>query len=126
MNHNLVTNPPINRENQKIVKRENPQSPNQIPMPYKEKPIVKRYLTIGELANKLEVATSQLRYYEEEGIIKSDVNPGHKSYARKYKANNVEKIRKVIEAAKTKSFTLRGLKHIYKTGEAPPLQTTEL
>ena len=40
-------------------------------------------LTIGELAERTDVATSALRYYEEQGLISSERNPaGHRRYLR--------------------------------------------
>jgi transposase-like protein len=33
-------------------------------MPYKEKPIIKKYFTIGEVAKELGVATSLIRFWE--------------------------------------------------------------
>ena len=35
-------------------------------MPYKEKEIIKKYFSIGEVANKLNVNTSQIRFWEKE------------------------------------------------------------
>ena len=35
-------------------------------MPYKEKEIKKKYFTIGEVAQKFEINTSQLRFWESE------------------------------------------------------------
>ena len=35
-------------------------------MPYKEREIKKKYFTIGEVANSLELSTSQIRFWESE------------------------------------------------------------
>ena len=45
------------------------------------KPSGARLLTIGEIARRAGVATSALRFYEEEGLIHSERNPaGHRRY----------------------------------------------
>lgn len=84
-------------------------------MPYKEKPIGRRYVTITKLCRELRIATSMLRFYEDAGIIK----PDKKKPVRRYRAGNAERIALVIRYGRTKIFTLAGLKFIYKHGRPP-------
>ena len=57
-------------------------------MPYKEKEIIKKYFSIGEVANKLNVNTSQIRFWEKEFEI---LNPKkNKSGSRKYTVKDIE------------------------------------
>ncbi len=86
-------------------------------MPYKEHTIEKKYFTITDVAADLEITTSKLRYYEDIGIIYPDKKKG----VRLYKAENVEKIRMVMQCAKTKQFTCKGLKFIYHHKRLPTL-----
>jgi len=49
----------------------------------KGSPLEKRGLTIGYVARRTGLATSAIRYYEEEGLIQPDRNDsGHRRYAR--------------------------------------------
>lgn len=85
-------------------------------MPYKEKTISKLYFTISELAADLKIATSQLRFYEQKGIIRSDKRLTSQRNERMYTAHNADCIRKVVTAAKSGYFTTKALKRIYDTG----------
>tara|TARA_Y100001936_G_C16082577_1_gene679032 strand:+ start:569 stop:898 length:330 start_codon:yes stop_codon:yes gene_type:complete len=87
-------------------------------MPYKEKEIIKKYFSIGEVANKLNVNTSQIRFWEKEFEI---LNPKkNKSGSRKYTAKDIKIIEKIYRLLKDDKFTIDGArkeitKRNYKT-----------
>ena len=73
-------------------------------MPYKEKEIIKKYFSIGEVANKLNVNTSQIRFWEKEFEI---LNPKkNKSGSRKYTVKDIEIIEKIYKLLKDDKFTI--------------------
>lgn len=75
-------------------------------MPYKEKEITKKYFSIGEVANKLNVNTSQIRFWEKEFEI---LNPKkNKSGSRKYTVKDIEIIEKIYRLLKDDKFTIDG------------------
>ncbi len=77
-------------------------------MPYKEKEIKKKYFTIGEVAQKFEINTSQLRFWESEFEI---LNPKkNKKGSRKYRVKDVEIIKKIHDLLKIDGFTIEGAK----------------
>tara|TARA_B100000214_G_scaffold344128_1_gene293084 strand:+ start:182 stop:511 length:330 start_codon:yes stop_codon:yes gene_type:complete len=77
-------------------------------MPYKEKEIKKKYFTIGEVAQKFEINTSQLRFWESEFEI---LNPKkNKKGSRKYRLKDVEIIKKIHDLLKIDGFTIEGAK----------------
>ena len=77
-------------------------------MPYKEKEITKKYFTIGEVAQKFEVNTSQLRFWESEFEM---LNPKkNKKGSRKYRLNDIEIIKKIYHLLKKDGFTIEGAK----------------
>jgi DNA-binding transcriptional MerR regulator len=79
-------------------------------MPYQEKQIQKKYFTIGEVAEQLGVATSLLRFWEEE--FPDYIKPGryHKAGRknRKYTLEDVEDVKKIYDLVKVMGFTLDG------------------
>lgn len=81
-------------------------------MPYKEKVIEKRYYTIGEVAEKFEVATSLIRFWESEfNIIKPKKN---RKGNRQFTKNDLETIRLVYHLVKERGFTLNGAREMLK------------
>jgi DNA-binding transcriptional MerR regulator len=79
-------------------------------MPYQEKQIEKKYFTIGEVAEQLGVATSLLRFWEQE--FPDYIKPGryHKAGRknRKYTLDDIEDVKKIYYLVKTRGFTLAG------------------
>ncbi|HAE13759.1 MAG: MerR family transcriptional regulator [Chitinophagales bacterium] len=75
-------------------------------MPYKEKEIEKRYWTIGEVADELQVSASLLRFWESEiGIIQPKKNrKGDRFYSRK----DIDTLRLIYHLVKEKGYTLKG------------------
>ena len=80
-------------------------------MPYKEKEISKKYFTIGEVALKLNVNTSLIRFWETEFDY---INPKkNKKGSRKYTSNDIKKLEKVYSLLKEEKFTIDGAKKIF-------------
>ena len=76
-------------------------------MPYKEKPITKRYLTIGELADEMNIATSRIRFWDKEfDLIKRRTKKGD----RRITQREADKIRHVKYLIDEVGFTNRGVK----------------
>ena len=77
-------------------------------MPYKEREIKKKYFTIGEVAEMLEVNTSLIRFWEREFDY---INPKkNKKGLRKYTSNDIKKLEKVYHLLKEDKFTIDGAK----------------
>jgi DNA-binding transcriptional MerR regulator len=75
-------------------------------VPYKEKEIEKKYFTIGEVADKLGVATSLIRFWEGEfDIIKPKKN---RKGNRQFTQEDIKNVRIIYHLVKEKGFTLQG------------------
>ncbi len=83
-------------------------------MPYKEKVIVKKYFSIGEVAEMLNVATSLIRFWENEfDIIKPKKNrKGNRQFTR----NDIDNVKLIFHLVKEKGYTLQGAKDLLKNG----------
>ena len=83
-------------------------------MPYKLKPIEKKYFTIGEVAKELGVATSLIRFWETQfDFIRPKKN---KKGNRKFTQDDLKKIKLVYHLVKVKGYTLQGAQdHIRKS-----------
>ena len=82
-------------------------------MPYKEREITKKYFTIGEVAEKLEVNTSLIRFWETEF---EELSPKkNKKGTRRYSSIDVEKLQTIHHLVKEKGYTLDGAKDQLKT-----------
>ncbi len=82
-------------------------------MPYKEKEILKRYYTIGEVADMLRVATSLIRFWETEfDIIKPKKN---RKGNRQFTQHDIDNVKLIYHLVKEKGYTLQGAKDILKT-----------
>jgi DNA-binding transcriptional MerR regulator len=83
-------------------------------MPYKEKEIVKKYFSIGEVAQQLNVATSLIRFWESEfAIIKPKKN---RKGNRQFTLEDIENIKLIYHLVKEKGYTLQGAKEMIKKG----------
>ncbi|AWW29121.1 MerR family transcriptional regulator [Echinicola strongylocentroti] len=81
-------------------------------MPYKEREIEKKYYSIGEVAEKFNVATSLIRYWEGEfDIIKPKKD---KKGNRRFTKEDIEKIGLIFHLVKEKGYTLQGAQEIIK------------
>ena len=75
-------------------------------MPYKEREISKKYYSIGEVAEKLDLNTSLIRFWESEFEI---LNPKkNKKGLRKYTQKDIEIIEKIYHLLKKQGFTIDG------------------
>jgi DNA-binding transcriptional MerR regulator len=82
-------------------------------MPYKDKPIVKKYYNIGEVADMFGVATSLLRFWEKEF---DEVNPKkNRNGKRQYTQKDIDNIKLIYHLVKEKGYTLSGAREIIKT-----------
>lgn len=81
-------------------------------MPYKEKVIEKKYYTIGEVADMLNVATSLIRFWEGEfDIIKPKKN---RKGNRQFTIDDIDNVKLIYHLVKEKGYTLQGAKEILK------------
>ena len=81
-------------------------------MPYKEKEITKKYFTIGEVANNLNLSTSQIRFWETEF---DELNPKKNSKgSRKFTEKDINVLKTIQSLLKNKKFTIDGAKKIIK------------
>ncbi|GJM61704.1 MULTISPECIES: MerR family transcriptional regulator [Persicobacter] len=81
-------------------------------MPYKEKEILKKYYTIGEVAEMLQVSTSLIRFWEGEfGIIRPKKN---RNGNRQFTKEDIENVKLIYHLVKEKGYTLQGAKDLLK------------
>lgn len=81
-------------------------------MPYKEKIIEKKYYTIGEVAEMLNVATSLIRFWEGEfDIIKPKKN---RKGNRQFTIDDINNVKLIYHLVKEKGYTLQGAKEMLK------------
>lgn len=86
-------------------------------MPYKERTVEKLYHSIGEVAERLGVNTSLIRYWEKEfGTLRPRRNgKGDRLYTMK----DIAQLERIHHLVKQKGFTLNGAKEALR-GDAPP------
>lgn len=83
-------------------------------MPYKEKEIEKKYFTIGEVADELNVATSLIRFWESEfDIIKPKKN---RKGNRQFTQEDIKNVKLIYHLVKEKGYTLQGARDFIKSG----------
>ena len=83
-------------------------------MPYKEKEIEKKYFTIGEVAEELNVATSLIRFWESEfDIIKPKKN---RKGNRQFTKEDIKNVKLIYHLVKEKGYTLQGARDFIKNG----------
>ena len=81
-------------------------------MPYKEREIKKKYFTIGEVANNLNLSTSQIRFWE---TAFDELNPRKNSKgSRKFTEKDINVLKTIQSLLKNKKFTIDGAKKIIK------------
>ena len=84
-------------------------------MPYKEKEISKKYYNIGEVAKKINVKTSLIRFWENEF---ETLNPKkNKKGLRKYTHKDITDLEKIYSLVKIQGYTLEGAKKSLKTNK---------
>lgn len=85
-------------------------------MPYKEKEIVKKYYSIGEVAVQLNVSTSLIRFWESEfDIIKPKKN---RKGNRQFTVDDIENIKLIYHLVREKGYTLQGAKELIRKNPA--------
>ena len=83
-------------------------------MPYKEKEIEKKYFTIGEVADQLNVSTSLIRFWEGEfDIIKPKKN---RKGNRQFTKDDIKNVKLIYHLVKEKGYTLQGARDFIKSG----------
>jgi DNA-binding transcriptional MerR regulator len=79
---------------------------------YKEKEIEKKYYTIGEVAILLNIAPSQIRFWESEfDNIKPRKN---RKGNRQFTNEDIENVKLIYHLVKEKGYTIQGAKEILK------------
>ncbi len=93
-------------------------------MPYKEKVIEKKYFSIGEVADMLNVATSLIRFWESEfDIIKPKKN---RKGNRQFTKEDIENVKLIYHLVKEKGYTLQGAKDLLKNGKETLQEKVEI
>ncbi|PCJ86734.1 MAG: MerR family transcriptional regulator [Flavobacteriales bacterium] len=93
-------------------------------MPYKEKPTVKLYYAIGEVATMFDVNTSLIRFWEKEfDIIKPKKN---KKGNRLFTKGDVDNFRLIFHLVKQRGFTLEGAKKKLKDNKEDTVKNHEV
>ncbi len=82
-------------------------------MPYKEKEIKKKYYSIGEVSDQLNLNASLIRYWESEFDVLSPKK--NKKGLRKYKLKDIETLKKIHSLLKDDGFTIEGAKKHFKS-----------
>lgn len=82
-------------------------------MPYKEKPIEKIYFSIGEVAERFEVSTSLIRFWETEF---DNLKPGkNRKGDRVFTQKDIAAVELIHHLVKIKGFTLKGARQELKS-----------
>lgn len=93
-------------------------------VPYKEKAIEKKYYTIGEVAEELNVATSLIRFWEGEfDIIKPKKN---RKGNRQFTPEDIKNVKLIYHLVKEKGYTLQGARDFIKNDVNTALSKIEL
>ena len=93
-------------------------------MPYKEKVIEKKYFSIGEVAEMLDVATSLIRFWESEfDIIKPKKN---RKGNRQFTQEDIDNVKLIFHLVKEKGYTLQGAKDLLKKGNGELKEKVEI
>lgn len=93
-------------------------------MPYKDKPILKKYYSIGEVADMFGVATSLLRFWEKEF---PELNPKkNRNGKRQYMQKDIDLVKVIYHLVKEKGYTLSGAKDMLKEDRSEPEKKIEV
>ncbi len=80
--------------------------------PYTDKPIKRRYSSIGEVAKQFNVATSLIRFWDDEFVeLKIKKN---KKGNRKFTPNNIKWLQKIYDLVKVEEYTLSGARRQFR------------
>jgi DNA-binding transcriptional MerR regulator len=90
-------------------------------MSYREKEIEKKYYSIGEVSEMLDINSSQIRFWENEF---DSIKPQKNRYGkRQFTKEDIESIKLVYHLVKRQGHTLDGAKNIIKN-RAKAVQST--
>ena len=93
-------------------------------MPYKEKPIVKQYYSIGEVGQMFDVAPSLLRYWEQEfELLRPRKTQGG---TRRYSLKDIDLFKLIFHLVKERGYTLEGAREMLKHNTAQQRERLEI
>ena len=93
-------------------------------MPYKDKPIEKKYFSIGDVAKMFKVAPSLIRYWEDEF---HNIRPKKNSKGnRRYTQKDIKEVEMVYHLVKEKGYTLKGAKELIEKKRTETEDTKEV
>ena len=93
-------------------------------MPYKDKPIEKKYFSIGDVAKKFKVAASLIRYWEQEF---DNIRPKKNAKGnRRFTAKDIKEVEIVYHLVKEKGYTLQGAKELIEKKRTETEDTKEV
>ena len=93
-------------------------------MPYKEKQIEKKYYSIGEVAEMMDVSTSLIRFWESEfNNIKPKKN---RKGNRQFTSEDIKNIKLIYHLVKERGYTLQGAKELLKNDSNEVLNKMEI
>jgi DNA-binding transcriptional MerR regulator len=78
----------------------------------RDKPILRQYYKIGQVAKEARASVSQVTYLLNKGVIKHDTTT--RKGTRLFIPDNVQKITDVFSLRRTGRYTLKGLTEYYK------------
>ena len=85
---------------------------------------LKRYYSIGEVATKLNVNTSLIRFWENEF---AHIKPNKNSRGdRRFTKENIRQLREVYHLVRERGFTLEGARREIAAGNQPKTDTQEI
>ena len=85
---------------------------------------LKRYYSIGEVAKKLDVNTSLIRFWENEF---AHIKPNKNSRGdRRFTKENIRQLREVYHLVRERGFTLEGARREIASGDKPPADKQEI
>ena len=85
---------------------------------------LKRYYSIGEVAKKLDVNTSLIRFWENEF---AHIKPNKNSRGdRRFTKDNIRQLREVYHLVRERGFTLEGARREIASGDKPPADKQEI
>ncbi|THH42025.1 MerR family transcriptional regulator [Neolewinella litorea] len=85
---------------------------------------LKRYYSIGEVAKKLDVNTSLIRFWENEF---SHIKPNKNSRGdRRFTKENIQQLREVYHLVRERGFTLDGARREIASGNKPSADKQEI
>lgn len=84
-------------------------------MPYKEKEIIKRYYSMGEVTAMFQVNASQIRFYEKEfDVLQPKKN---RKGNRLFRPEDIETLKIIFNLVKEKGYTLQGARDYLKENQ---------